>query len=262
MLRTRVIPALLMSERRLIKTVRFKKRIYLGDPINTVKIFNDKEVDELVLLDIDATVQGREPDYDYLERVASQAFMPLGYGGGITSAAQARRVLNLGIEKVAINAAAVARPELITEVAEQAGSSSVVASIDVAKTWRGKYDVRTHHGRRATGFDPAEYAQKLQQLGAGEILLNSVDRDGMMQGYDLDLISRISAAVTVPVVACGGAGNVGHFTEAVAKGHASAVAAGSMFVFAGPHKAVLINFPSRAVLTEALSGAETGGRHQ
>jgi imidazole glycerol-phosphate synthase subunit HisF len=259
LLRTRVIPALLMSERRLIKTVRFRKRTYLGDPINTVKIFNDKEVDELILLDIDATVQGREPDYDYLERVASQAFMPLGYGGGITSAAQVRRLLNLGIEKVAINAAAVAHPELITEAAEQAGSQSVVASIDVVRTWRGEYDVRIHNGRRATGYDPAEHASKLQRLGAGEIFLNSVDRDGMMQGYDLDLISRVSAAVTVPVVACGGAGKVAHFTEAVTKGRATAVAAGSMFVFAGPHKAVLINFPSRAVLIEALSGVESSG---
>ena len=251
-----------MSERRLIKTVRFKKRIYLGDPINTVKIFNDKEVDELILLDIDATVQGREPDYDYLERVASQAFMPLGYGGGVTSAAQARRLLNLGIEKVAINAVAVTRPELITEAAEQAGSQSVVVSIDVARTWRGKYDVRTHNGRRSTGLDPVEHAANVQRLGAGEILLNSVDRDGMMQGYDLDLIRQVSAAVSVPVVAGGGAGNVAHLAEAVTNGGASAVAAGSMFVFAGPHKAVLINFPSRTALSKALSGTATTGERQ
>ena len=252
MLRTRVIPSLLLSNRRLVKTVRFKKRVYVGDPINTVKIFNDKEVDELVLLDIDATVQKREPDYAYLELVATQCFMPLAYGGGIKSAAQVRRLLSLGIEKVIINSAAVADSDLVREAAEQAGSQSTVVSIDVKKTWRAKYDIRTHGGRHSTGHDPAEFARKVQDLGAGEILLNSIDRDGTMSGYDLDLIGRVSRAVTIPVVACGGAGKVEHFSQAIAIGGAAAVAAGSMFIFTGHHRAVLINFPSRAVLESAL----------
>jgi cyclase len=251
MLRTRVIPCLLLSERRLIKTTRFKKRVYVGDPINTIKIFNDKEVDELVLLDIDATVQGREPDYQYLELVAMQCFMPLAYGGGITTAAQVRRLLNLGIEKVVINAAATEHPDLIRAAAEQAGSQSIVVSIDAKTTWFGKYEVRTRNGRRSTGHEPATFARSMQDHGAGEILLNSIDRDGTMTGYDLDLTSRVSKAVSIPMVVCGGAGKVEHFTQAVAAG-ASAVAAGSMFVFTGPHKAVLINFPSRALLEGAL----------
>lgn len=254
MLRTRVIPSLLMTERRLVKTIKFGKRVYLGDPINTVKIFNDKLVDELVLLDIDASVQGREPDYAYLENIASQCFMPLGYGGGVTSAEQVRRLLGLGIEKVVINAAAVACPELISEAAELAGSQSVVVSIDVKKNWVGGYEVRTHNGRRSTRLDPAAFAAEAERRGAGEILLNSVDRDGTMSGYDLKLIRQVADAVSVPLVACGGAGNITHLGEAIHEGGASAVAAGSLFVFNGPHKAVLINFPAQKELHRVIDG--------
>lgn len=251
-LRTRVIPSLLMTERRLIKTVGFKKRVYLGDPINTVKIFNDKLVDELVLLDIDATSQGREPDYAYLENIASQCFMPLGYGGGVTSAEQVRRILGLGIEKVVINAAAIARPELVSEAAELAGSQSIVVSIDVKKTWLGRYDIRTGNGKRSSGLDPAEFAARAESLGAGEILLNSIDRDGTMGGYDIKLIRQVADAISIPLVACGGAGRIEHFGEAIHEGGASAVAAGSLFVFSGPHKAVLINFPSQKDLHQVI----------
>lgn len=252
MLQTRVIPSLLMSDRRLIKTVKFKKPIYLGDPINTVRIFNDKFVDELILLDIGATRKSAEPDYAYLESIASQCFMPLGYGGGVTSAEQVRRLLSLGIEKVAINSAAVSDPELITRAADLAGSQSIVVSIDVKTDWRGRYEVRTHNGQRKTKLDPAEFAIEAENRGAGEILLNSIDQDGQMNGYDLKLIEHVSKAVSIPVVACGGAGRVEHFSKAVHEGGASAVAAGSMFVFSGPHKAVLINFPPQDTLRQAL----------
>lgn len=245
-----------MTERRLVKTTGFRKRVYLGDPINTVKIFNDKLVDELVLLDIDATVSGREPDYAYLENIASQCFMPLGYGGGVTSAEQVRRLLGLGIEKVVINAAAAKRPKLISEAAELAGSQSVVVSIDVKKTWTGRYEVRTHNGRRSTGLDPAAFATEAERRGAGEILLNSVDRDGTMSGYDIKLIRQVADAVSIPLVACGGAGSIEHFGEAVRQGGASAVAAGSLFVFSGPHKAVLINFPTQKDLHRIIDSVE------
>lgn len=256
MLRTRVIPSLLMTERRLVKTIGFRKRVYLGDPINTVKIFNDKLVDELVLLDIDATAKGREPDYAYLESIASQCFMPLGYGGGVTSAEQVRRILGLGIEKVVINAAAVGRPELISEAAELAGSQSIVVSIDVKKTWLGGYEIRTHNGRRSTRLDPAGFAAEAERRGAGEILLNSIDRDGMMNGYDIKLVRQVADAVSIPLVACGGAGRIEHFGEAVHQGGASAVAAGSLFVFSGPHKAVLINFPSQKDLHRVIDAVD------
>lgn len=252
MLRTRVIPSLLMAGRGLVKTVGFKKRVYLGDPINTVKIFNDKQVDELVLLDIDATNEGREPDYDYLESIASQCFMPLGYGGGVTSAEQVRRLLGLGIEKVVINSAAAERPNLVSEAVELAGGQSVVVSIDVKKDWRGRYGVRTHGGKRSTGLDPAEFAAECEKRGAGEIILNSIDLDGRMSGYDLALIRRVAERISIPLVALGGAGKIEHFGEAVHQGGASAVAAGSLFVFSGPHKAVLINFPSQKDLHRIL----------
>jgi cyclase len=244
-----------MSGRGLVKTIGFKRPVYLGDPINTVKIFNDKQVDELVLLDIDATAQGREPDYAYLESIASQCFMPLGYGGGVTSAEQVRRLLNLGIEKVVINAAAVNHPDLIAEVAQLVGGQSVVVSIDVKKTWRGRYEVRTHNGKKSTGLDPAEHAAACEKLGAGEILLNSVERDGLMAGYDIALIKTVASRVSIPLVACGGAGKIDDFGVAVHEGGASAVAAGSLFVFSGPHKAVLINFPSQADLHRVLDAS-------
>lgn len=251
MLRTRVIPVLLLTGHRLVKTVKFKNRVYVGDPINTVKIFNDKEVDELAILDIDASINGREPDYDYIERLASQCFMPLAYGGGIRTAQQASRLLAIGVEKVILNTAATTDPDVVSAAAAEAGSQSVVVSIDVKKNWLGKYQVRSAGGSRGTSLDPAAFAAEVVKRGAGEILINSIDRDGTQSGYDLDLISNVASAVNVPVIACGGASTLDDFAAAVGKG-ASAVAAGSMFVFTGPHRAVLINFPQRADLERNL----------
>jgi imidazole glycerol-phosphate synthase subunit HisF len=242
MLKTRVIPCLLLRNGGLVKTVRFKDPTYVGDPINAVRIFNEKEVDELVFLDIGATAAGKGPGFELLNDIASEAFMPFGYGGGISKADQIRRLFALGVEKIVLNTAAEARPELVSEAAALAGSSSVVVSIDVKRSWLGKYSVHTLGGKQDTKRDPVEFAREMQERGAGEILLNSIDRDGTFSGYDLQLIAAVSRAVDIPVVAVGGAGEVRHFREAVDHG-ASAVSAGSLFVFHGKHKAVLITYP-------------------
>jgi len=244
MLNIRVIPCLLLRNGGLVKTVGFDSPRYVGDPINAVRIFNDKEVDELVFLDIEATPGGQGPNYELLADIASEAFMPFAYGGGVTSLEQARRLFSLGVEKVVINTAAVRAPQLIGEIAAAAGSSSVVASIDARRNWRGQYSVWVGGARQDTRRDPVAWAQDLEREGAGEILLTSVNRDGTQSGYDLELIRRVSEAVGIPVVAAGGAGSLAHFREAVDNG-ASAVAAGSMFVFQGKHKAVLITYPPR-----------------
>lgn len=242
MLKTRVIPALLFKDQGLVKTVQFRNPSYVGDPINAIKIFNDKEVDELVLLDIAASREGRGPSFELIEEIASECFMPLGYGGGIRTLADIRRILATGVEKVILNSAAHENPALIEEAARAAGSQSVVVSIDAKKKLFGGYEVMTAGGTRGTGKDPAAFAAEMAQRGAGEILINSVDRDGTQKGFDLDLVKRVAAAVDVPVVACGGAGTLAHLREAVDAG-ASAVAAGSMFVYVGRHRAVLINYP-------------------
>jgi cyclase len=242
MLRTRVIPCLLLRNGGLIKTVGFKDPKYVGDPINAVRIFNEKEVDELVFLDISATLAGREPNFDLLASIASEAFMPFGYGGGLTRVDQVRRLFALGVEKAIINTAADGDSGLVGEAAAAAGRSSVVVSIDVRRNWLGRYSVCTRCGQHDTRRDPVEYARQMEREGAGEILLNSIDRDGTMSGYDLELVRRVSEAVNIPVVAVGGAGVLGHFRQAVESG-ASAVAAGSMFLFHGKHRAVLITYP-------------------
>jgi len=252
MLRTRVIPCLLLKGRGLVKTVKFKNPKYLGDPINVVKIFNDKEVDELVFLDITATVENKRPPFSLLENIASECFMPLGYGGGIRTLDDVKTILGLGIEKIAINTYAVENPSFVTEAADFAGSQSVVVSIDVKKNSLGKYEVFTHGGRKATGLDPVKFAVEMEKIGAGELFLNSIDRDGTMQGYDLDLIKRVTGAVNIPVVACGGAGKVQDLADAVKKGGASAAAAGSIFVFQGPHWAVLISYTTSKELKNAF----------
>ncbi|HEY8608898.1 MAG TPA: AglZ/HisF2 family acetamidino modification protein [Noviherbaspirillum sp.] len=253
MLKTRVIPCLLVSESRLVKTVQFKKPRYVGDPVNAVKIFNDKEVDEIVVLDIDATRSGREPDLDLIGELASECFMPLAYGGGINKLETARRILKLGVEKIILNTAAWKQPALVRDAANEFGSQAVAVSIDVKRKLFGRYEVCVDKASKATGEDPVTYARRMQALGAGEILLNSVQQDGTLAGYDLELISRVASAVNVPVIASGGAGTVEHFREAVQRGGASAVAAGSMFVFHGPHRAVLITYPDRAVLESTLA---------
>lgn len=253
MLRTRVIPCLLLRGAGLVKTCRFKDPKYVGDPINAIKIFNDKEVDELVLLDISASLEGRGPAYSVIEEVASECFMPLAYGGGIRTVDEARRILKLGVEKAVFNTTGWLDPSVLTAASREFGAQAVVASIDVRRKLFGRYEVFVEGGTRGTGVDPVEYARRMEAAGAGEILLTSIDRDGTMQGYELDLIARVTAAVGVPVIAAGGAGSVQDFRIAIQEGGADAVAAGAMFVFHGPHRAVLITYPSRAELESKLS---------
>jgi imidazole glycerol-phosphate synthase subunit HisF len=252
MLRVRTIPCLLLKDGGLVKTIRFAEPRYLGDPINAVRIFNEKCVDELVFLDISATARGEGPDFELLADIASEAFMPLSYGGGVSCLEHVRRLYAIGVEKVIINTALADRPELISEAAEFGGSSGVVASMDVKRNWLGRYGVFVGGGRRDVGRDPVEYARELEQRGAGELLLNSIDRDGTMEGYDLELVRRITGAVGIPVVATGGAGRPEHFKAAVQHG-AAAVAAGSMFVFYGKHRAVLITYPGHEELERVFS---------
>lgn len=251
MLRTRVMPCLLLDGRRLVKTVKFKNPNYVGDPVNAVIIYNEKEVDELIFLDINATEQGRDPPYEVIANIATECFMPFTFGGGIKTTDQMKRIFNMGVEKVAINSKAVEQPEIIRKAAELFGNQSVVASIDVKKTWTGHYNVYTNGGTKNSGLDPVEWAITVEQLGAGEILLTSIDRDGTYEGYDLELISKVTSAVNVPVIACGGAGKIEDFRKAVNSG-ASAVAVGSMVVYHGATRGVLINFPTPNELARAL----------
>jgi cyclase len=238
----RVIPCLLLQDGGLVKTSRFKRPRYVGDPINAIRIFNEKYVDELVLLDIEASRTGREPDHDLLARIAGECFMPLCYGGGIRSLEQARRIVAAGIEKVSVNSMAIERPQLLHELSQELGASSVVASIDVKQDWRGRPRVYHPGRRRLTALDPVAHAQAAVAAGAGELFINSVDRDGQYSGFDTQLIARMAAAVNVPIIACGGASGLADMRAAIDSG-ASAAAAGSFFVFYGPHRAVLINYP-------------------
>lgn len=243
MLQIRVIPCLLLQGAGLVKTVKFKKPTYLGDPRNIVKIFNEKEVDELMLLDITATIEKRPPDFSLISEIASECFMPVGYGGGIHTLNDIKKLFSIGIEKVVINSYAVEHPEFIKDASDIAGSQSIVVSIDVKKNIWSKDQVYIHSGKSNTKLDPVQLARQMQAFGAGEILLNSIDRDGTMQGYDIELIKMVAQSVDIPVVACGGAGTIADFALAVKQGGASAVAAGSMFVFQGAHRAVLISYP-------------------
>jgi len=254
MYRARVIPCLLLSGEKLVKTIRFKQPTYVGDPINAVKIFNDREVDELAILDITATRERRDPPFDHLKAIAGECFMPLSYGGGIRTIEQARRLFTIGIEKVIVNTAAVDNPSLLTQIADEYGSQALIASIDVKTDWLGRQRVFTRAATENTGRTPREHAEAVVASGAGEILLTSIDRDGTMNGYDVEMIRELSAAVPVPLVACGGAGTIAHLADAISAG-ASAVAAGSLFVFTGPRRAVLINYPSAAELKAALPAA-------
>lgn len=252
MIQARVIPALLLKGQGLVKTVKFKNPKYLGDPINIVRIFNDKEVDELVLLDITATPANCGPQFDLLKNIASEAFIPLAYGGGIRNMNDATTLLGIGIEKLILNTAAVEKPALVREIADHAGSQAVVASIDVRKNFFGKYEVFTHCGLGKTGLDPVKHAVEMEKMGAGEIFINSIDRDGMMQGYEIDLVKKVADAVSLPVVACGGAGNLDDVAEVIKQGHASAAAAGSIFVFQGTLRGVLISYPAHQELKKLL----------
>ena len=251
MLLARVMPCLLLRGAALVKTIQFKNASYVGAPINAVRIYNEKEVDELIFLDITATVEQKRPPLKLLSEIASECFMPVAYGGGISRLEDVDAILSLGIEKVAINSHAVAEPAFITRVAEKYGSQAVVISIDVKRTFMGKYEVYTRGGRQGTGLEPAVWAREVEKAGAGEILLTSIDRDGTGKGYDVDLLKRVTSAVTIPVVASGGAGKVEDCGIAVRAG-ASAAALGSMAVYHGRNRAVLINFPTREELDRVL----------
>jgi cyclase len=249
---TRVIPVLLLSGKGLVKTVKFKRPCYIGDPINSVRIFNEKEVDELLFLDITATTEGRGPDFELLANIAGEAFMPMAYGGGIKTMDDVSRIFSLGFEKVIINTASYMSPQIIQDAVGRYGSQSVVCCIDVKRSLFGGTVVVSHAGKKRQPHGLVEHATNLQQLGVGEIIVQSVDRDGTFSGYDCETVSRVSAAVSIPVIACGGASSLEDFALAIKTAGASAVAAGSMFVYMGPHKAVLISYPSRSDLSRYL----------
>lgn len=253
MLKTRVMPCLLLKDGALVKTVKFKDPSYIGDPINAIRIYNEKEVDELIFLDITATLENRQPPFKVLAEIASECFMPVAYGGGIRRLEDIKEIFNLGIEKVALNSYAVENPDFIRAAADKFGTQSIVVSIDVKKKFLGRYEVYTNGGRKGTGLDPVKFAAQVAVLGAGEILLTSIDHDGTQTGYDLELIKKITSAVSVPVIACGGAGKLEDFGAAVNEGGASACAAGSMVVYFGRNRAVLINFPTRDELEQVLN---------
>ncbi len=246
MLRPRIIPCLLLKNKGLVKTVNFQNPKYVGDPINTVRIFNEKEVDELMVLDIDATCNNADPDYAMIENLASECRMPFCYGGGIKTAEQAQRIIGLGVEKVAVSSAAVENPDLVSKMAERVGTQSVVVVMDVKKNLLTRsYDVFTHNGRESAGKSPIEFAQLMEKQGAGEIVVNSIDNDGLMKGYDIPLIERVRASVSVPITALGGAGSLKDIGDLIQRFSIIGAAAGSLFVFKGVYRAVLVNYPNR-----------------
>lgn len=248
MLQTRVIPALLLRDDALVKTIRFDKANYIGDPVNTVRIFNELEVDELVFLDIAATNENRTPNLQILREIADECFMPLGYGGGLNNFEIVQSIFSIGFEKVVLNSVTHLRPAFVTQVSEHYGNQAVVASIDVKKNFWGNYEVWSHSGKRNTKKNPVEWAAELEQLGAGEILLTSIDREGTWSGFDVQLTRKIVEAVNVPVIAHGGCGNLAHISEVVKEGNASAVAIGSMVVYQQKGMGVLVNFPDKEQL--------------
>lgn len=248
MVSVRVIPTLLLKDTGLVKGTSFKNHKYIGDPINAVKIFNEKEVDEIIILDISATTNKREPNYTLIKDIASEAFMPLSYGGGIKSTDQIEKLFRIGVEKIIINTSAYFTPELISQASYIAGNQSIVVSVDVRKSFFNKYEVFVCNGTIATKYDPVVYAKKMQELGAGELMVCSVNNEGTNNGYDLELISNVSSNVDIPVIASGGADSLNDFANAIKIAKASAVAAGNMFVFQGKHKAVLITYPKHIEL--------------
>ena len=248
----RVIPCLLLSDNGLVKTVKFKDKTYVGDPINAVKIFNEKEVDELIFLDIDATKERKEPPYELIRDIASECFMPFCYGGGVKSIDQIRKLNAAGAEKIAINSAIFYDTNFIKEAVNIFGSSTIVASIDYKKNIFGKTYVYINNGKKSIKKHPVDYAIEMEQLGVGEIMLNSIDRDGMMKGLDLEIIEEISNTVSIPVIACGGVGSLNDISAGFSKGNASAVAAGSFFVFQGKRRAVLISYPTEEEIKKTI----------
>jgi cyclase len=245
MLRPRIIPSLLFHDKGLVKTVNFKTPKYVGDPINAVRIFNEKMVDELAFFDIDATVLNHEPDYKLIEKLANQSRMPLCYGGGVKSVEQAQKIFSLGVEKIALSSAVIQTPNLVTQIANRVGSQSVIVVLDIKKKLLGGYEIYTHNGKKPTGINPIKFVKDLEKLGAGEIIINSIDQDGVMKGYDLNLIDKIAESVSIPLTVLGGAGSLSDIEKVIDKHGVIGVAAGSLFVFKGPYKAVLINYPTK-----------------
>jgi cyclase len=252
MLRTRVIPCLQLIDESLVKTVKFGKHGYIGDPINTVRIFNELEVDELCFLDIRATQENREPNFKVLRNIADECFMPLSYGGGVKDARTAQEILSIGFEKIILNTAAYEQPDLVSQIAKYSGSQSVVGSIDVKKNVLGKYNVYTHDGTRKQDFSPIKWAKALEELGAGELLITSMDNDGTWKGYDVEFMKSIAESVSIPVIANGGAGSIEHISTVIRKARVSAVALGSMVVYQAQGLGVLVNFPDKDKLRSAL----------
>lgn len=252
MVLTRVIPCLQLIDDSLVKTVKFDKPGYIGDPINTVRIFNELEVDELCFLDIRATQENRTPNFNILRQIADECFMPLAYGGGIRDAETAQRILSTGFEKIVLNSVTFGNPNIITDIANHSGVQSVVVSIDVKRNFWGKYVVYSHDGKKKQEVDLMTWVKQVEEYGAGELLLTSMDRDGTWSGYDIDLIAKISNAVSIPVIANGGAGSIAHIGKAVHEGSASAVALGSMVVYQQKGMGVLVNFPDKVKLLEVL----------
>lgn len=243
MLRPRIIPSLLIQDNGLVKTVNFKNPKYVGDPINAVKIFNEKEVDELAIFDIDATTKGLEPNYSLIERIANQSRMPLCYGGGVKTVEQAQKIFGLGIEKIALSSSVLNNPDLITQIADRVGAQSVIVVLDIKKKLFGGYEVYTHNGKKATGINPFKFIEEAQKLGAGEIVINSIDQDGVMKGFDMSLIDKAREKTSLPMTVLGGAGSLDDIKKVIDKHEIIGVAAGSLFVFKGKYKAVLINYP-------------------
>ena len=245
MLNPRIIPCLLIQNNGLVKTTKFTNPKYVGDPLNAVKIFNDKEADELIVLDIDATKEKREPNYNLIENLASECRMPLCYGGGINNVSQALKIFSLGVEKIAISTSALNNISIVSEIASRVGSQSVVVVLDVKKKiFSNKYEVFSKNGTKSTGIDAVEYAVKLEHEGAGELLINSIDLDGTMRGYDLNLIQTIRAAVNIPITILGGASSFEEIGKVVSEFGVIGLAAGSLFVFKGRFRAVLISYPT------------------
>lgn len=245
MLHPRIIPCLLVKDKGLVKTVNFKAPKYVGDPINAVRIFNEKQVDELVVLDIDATTEKRQPDFKMIANLAAECRMPLCYGGGIKTVEDAKRIFGLGVEKIALSSAAIQDPTIVTRIAEQVGSQSVIVVLDVKKKmFGGKYEVYIKNGKVSSGKNPVELAKQFESLGAGEIVLNSIDNDGMMNGYDLTLVEIVRDVITLPMTVLGGAGSLNDIGKLIERYGIIGASAGSLFVFKGVYKAVLINYPS------------------
>jgi cyclase len=252
MLKTRIIPCLLLIDNALVKTIRFDKYSYIGDPINTVRIFNELEVDELIFLDIRATNEKRKPNFEILKEIADECFMPLSYGGGVRTLEDARQILKIGLEKITVNSYAYENQKFITQLADAFGSQAVVGSMDVKKNLLGRYELYSNSGKLKQKYNYIEWARELEKLGAGELLVNSIDRDGTWKGYDVNLIKEISSAVNIPVIASGGAGSINDLGKAVKEGGASALAVGSMVVFQGKDLGVLVNFPDKETLSKVL----------